>query len=383
MIQMRIGIDARLALGRRRGMGRVLLGLLTHLMSIDTKNTYFLYLDRPDAQGVLPKVPNLKTRIFPPRLYPLWEQICLPIACKKDNLDILHCPANSGPLLVPKQTKLVLTIHDVIFLKSPYEIPLSSSTYQNFGRIYRRLCAKLLRSSVDHVITVSQFSKYDIQGSLKIPEDKIAVIPNGIDDSFFQKPMEDCEVILKRLQINGKFIFHLGGIAPNKNTIGAIKAYDLLLQEGEYGDLYLVIGGISLEGNNQIKQFVKERGLGEKVKFVSYVTDEELKCLYSKAELFLFPSLYEGFGLPPLEAMACGTPVVASNKSSIPEAVGEAGILVDPNSIDEIKIAMANILHDGQLKAKLIDLGKQRAQKFRWERSAEKLLQIYEGLLRI
>jgi glycosyltransferase involved in cell wall biosynthesis len=378
---MRIGIDARLALGHRRGMGRVLLNLLTNLLLFDTKNTYFLYVDKFDAQGILPKAPNIKTRVLPPRFYPLWEQISLPIACIKDKLDILHCPANTAPLFIPRRTKLVLTIHDIIFLKPFSEVPLSDSMYQNIGRIYRRICVMTRISRVHHIVTVSQFSGYDIQRNLGIPADRVTVIHNGIDDYFFQDHRENCETFLKTLQVSGRFIFHLGGTSPNKNTIGAIKAFNLLLQEEGYHDLYFVIGGVSSKGNNQIKQFVREKGLEKKVKFINYVTDRELKCLYSNAELFLFPSLYEGFGLPPLEAMACGAPVVASNLTSLPEVVGEAGILVDPMNIDEIKTAMVNIMRNEQLKAKLIKAGKQRVQEFRWKKAAKKLLQVYENSL--
>lgn len=376
---MRIGIDARLALGKRRGMGRALLNLLTKLIAFDKKITYFLYVDKIDMQSILPKAPNLITRVLPPRFYPIWEQVSLPIACIKDNLDILHCPANTAPIFIPKRMKLILTIHDVIFMKSFNEISLSDSMYQNIGRIYRRICVKTLINRVNHIITVSQFSKNDIQKHFGIPEDKITVIPNGIDDYFFQNLEDNCETFLKRLQIGGKFIFHLGGTSPNKNTIAAIKAFNLLLQDEEYHDLCLIIGGVSPEGSNKIKKYVKEKGLEEKVKFINYVTDKELKCLYSNAELFLFPSLYEGFGLPPLEAMACGTPVVASNLTSLPEVVGDAGILVDPMNINEIKTAMIDIMHNEQLKAKLIKAGIQRADEFRWEKAANKLFQIYES----
>jgi len=374
---MRIGIDARLTLRKRRGMGRVLLNIITHLAKLDQENQYILYLEREDKKNILPEGENFSKRVILPPNYPIWEQFSLPIVCKEDKLDILHCPANTRPILLPKEIKLIVTLHDVIYLKPFSEIPLSSSIYQNLGRIYRILCAKLLWKKINHIVTISEFSKCDIQNTLRIPPNRITVVPLGIDDFFFQKNRENCEVILKKLGIDSKFIFHLGGIAPTKNTKGAIKAYSLLVKKEEYRDLSLIIGGIPIKNNNQILQFVQHLGLKNKVKFLDYVSDKKLKCLYTKAELFLFPSLYEGFGLPPLEAMACGTPVVASNSSSIPEVVEDTVILVNPENINEIKDGMDKILEDNELRNRLIEKGKNQAKKFEWNKAVKRLLQVY------
>lgn len=374
---MKIGIDARLALRKRRGIGRVLLNLINHLSMIDRKNQYILYLEKEDTDCILPTADNITKRVLPPQIYPLWEQISLPIACKIDKVDVLHCPANTGPVVVPRSVKLIVTLHDVMFLKPYSEIPLSSNTYQNLGRVYRRLCTKLLRKRADYFITDSEWSRQDIQQLLGIPRNRIAVIPCGVDDYFLQGTERDCKAILNQLGIDFKFIFHLGGISPNKNTIGAIKAYSMLIKVPQYRDLHLVVGGISPRTNNQITWLVKQNRWEKLIKFLGYITDEELKCLYKGAELFLFPSLYEGFGLPALEAMACGTPVVASNRSSIPEVVGEAGLLVDPTDLKAISNAMKIILQDEDLRVKLKNEGRARAMEFNWETAAKEVIQVY------
>jgi len=377
---MKIGIDARLALRKRRGMGRVLLNLISHLAMTDKTNKYVLYLEKKDEDNVLPANDNFTKRILPHRNYPLWEQFYLPKACSEDRLSVLHCPANTAPVKPPKSVKLVMTIHDVFFLKSDRLLHRSRSMYQNLGGLYRRFCLKSLRTKIDHIITVSEFSRREIQSLLGIDSEIITVISNGIDDNFFQNDKKKDEALLRNLNVHSKFIFHLGGTAPNKNTLFAIKSYQLLIREKKYNHLDLVIGGICPESNNHITRFVRRQALQDRVKFLDHVTDKELKSVYSNCELFLFPSLYEGFGLPPLEAMACGTPVVASNLTSMPEVVGEAAILVDPENPDNIKAALARILQDEQLKMKLIQTGKQHAQNFKWEKSTNRVLQVYESL---
>lgn len=380
---MRIGIDTRLALRKRRGMGRVLLNIVTYLAMLDKDNQYILYLEKEDKEHILPSSKNFVKKLLPLRNYPLWEQFFLPFAALRDDLDILFCPANTAPACVPRRVKLLVTIHDVIFLKSRFEVPSSHSLYQEVGKLYRKICVESIKHRVNHVLTDSQFSKRDIQSELGILEDMITVIPNGVDDFFFEESGKDCKSVLANLGINFKFIFHLGGTTLNKNTIGAIQAYDLLVHKKEYEDVYLVIVGICPTRESEIIRFVKAHELTERIRFLNNISDEELRCLYSNAELFLFPSFYEGFGLPPLEAMACGTPVVVSNSTSLPEVVGEAGITVSPNKPYEIGEAMARVLGDEELRMKLIRAGRQRAESYRWENSVKLLLRVFEDLQRL
>lgn len=379
---MRIGIDVRLALGRRRGMGRALLNLLTHLSQIDKANTYFLYLDRADTQAVLPKASNFETRVFPPRLYPVWEQISLPLLSIKDKLQILHCPANTAPFLLPRGVKLIVTLHDVIFLKPLSEVPLSSSMYQNLGRLYRRLCAAAIRKNADLVITVSKWSRQEIQERLGIKADRIRVIYNGVDDVFFNISTDMTASVLRQLGIDSPYILHLGAIAPHKNTAKAVEAFHLLTQHTYYAHIKLVIIGLSPDAARNLIPSLRENSqLLEKVIFLGYVDDHELACLYKGAELLLFPSLWEGFGLPALEAMACGTPVVASNRASIPEVTGGAALLVDPTKPEEISHGMQRILEDTALRSEIVRAGIRRAMEFRWEIVAKQVLSAYREVL--
>jgi len=379
---MRIGIDARLALGRRRGMGRVLFNLLRHLSQIDKKNMYFLYLDRVDTQGALPVAPNFQARVLPPRLYPVWEQINLPLICRGDKLNLLHCPANTAPFWVPETVKLIVTLHDLIFLKPLSEVPLSSSMYQNLGRLYRRLCAAAIRKKANLVITVSEWSRQEIRERLGIKADRMRVIYNAVDDHFFNISTDIAAPVLRRLGIDSPYILHLGAIAPHKNTAKAIEAFHLLTQHTYYAHIKLVIIGLSPDAARNLIPSLRENSqLLENVIFLGYVDDHGLACLYKGAELLLFPSLWEGFGLPALEAMACGTPVVASNRASIPEVTGGAALLVDPTKPEEISHGMQRILEDTVLRSEMVRAGIRQAMKFRWEIVAKQVLSAYRKVL--
>lgn len=378
---MRIGIDARLALGKRRGMGRVLLSLLVRLADIDPDNQYFLYLDRPDTHRVLPAAQNFTARVCTARFYPWWEQVCLPFASLKDDLHLLHCPANTAPFLRRSVPRLVVTLHDLIFLKPLSDVPLSPSTYQNLGRLYRALCSAAVKRA-DLFITVSEWSRQEIMDRLGIPSDRIRVIPNGVDERFFEIRDNEAAKVLQEIGVRRPYILHLGAVAPHKNTPRAVEAFGHLLEFLPTIELQMVVVGLVPDAARRLLSGLDRLGHAlPRIRFLGYVGDHELACLYKGAELLLFPSLYEGFGLPALEAMACGTPVVAARRASIPEVTGDAVLLVDPTEVEEITNAMYRLLVDDSLRSTLASAGRQRALQFRWESAARQLLQAYLDVL--
>lgn len=385
---MRIGIDCRLALEKRRGISRYLLNLLNGIKKInDNKHEYFLYIHRPDLQNILPSDQCFIKKVIPYKPYPIWEQILLPKQCLMDNIDLLFCPANTAPLFIPKSCKLVLTLHDVIFIKYKQGKIRFSNLYQYFGNLYRRICINLIKDNIDSIITPSEFSKQDIAKTLKIPENKINVIPNSIDEIFL-KPVDKhhCQRMLNEIGIRYKYILNVGGLSPNKGTLQAIKAFAELIKDEEFEDLNLVIVGIDNKTTNNIINFVIKKNLDSKVHFLYNLSDDLLKCLYYMSELLLFTSFYEGFGYPPLEAMACNTPVVASNLTSIPEVVGDAGILVNPTDLDAIVQAIKLIMNRSDLREKLVKRGMERVMnyvnEFSTVKNAARHIAIFESLIK-
>lgn len=371
----RIGIDARFVVSELRGMGRVTRGFLDHLAQIDQENEYVMYVASPDIDGMLPSRPNFKTRVLSPSFYPAYEQVCLPLAAHQDDLDVLHCPANTGPIILPNDTKLVLTLHDVIFHKPYSEIPRSSNPYQAIGRLYRRVCTRLLRTRVDYCITVSETSKADITKYLGLAA-PVEVIYPGIDEAFFEETIVSFETIQEEYGLDKPYIFHLGGTAPSKNSLATVRAFESYLDRTDDRELTLAIRGVPPSGN-EIVDYVKSAGLDERVNLLPFLSDQELRCVYAGAKLFVLSSLYEGFGLTPVEAMASGTAVLASNRGSVPEVVDDAGVLVNPIDKTELSKKLESLIADDLRREELVARGRERARQFHWESAAKRLLTVY------
>lgn len=369
---MRIGIDIReLEKGKKTGIGRILTGFLDYISLNDTANEYLLFGNQftepftPHLYISAGRVPqkNVKVRIIRERVTFIWDQIKLPLSLKKAKVQIFFSPYFKAPIFAP--CNFVTMIHDLIPLKS------SGNTLAKFYYvIWGRLCAKFATK----IITVSLFSKEELLKILHINNRKVNVVYNSIDEIFFcPVSREVINKMKKNYGIKNEFILWIGVMKLSKNLPHLIEAYVML--PAEVKDKYnLVIGGKKNKYFKELEALVKELGLENKVLFPGFIADKDLPALYREASLFVFPSLYEGFGIPPLEAMACGTPVVASNTTSLPEVLGDAAILVNPLDTQKLAQGIANVLTDGNLREKLIQGGIKRSQNFSTERCAKELL---------
>jgi glycosyltransferase involved in cell wall biosynthesis len=377
---MRIGIDAHFASYELRGMGKYVLHLVLGLVQSDEYNEYVIYGD-PGVFAPLRGRANVKFRNPKGLPYPVWEQLVLPIWVRQDRLDILHCAANTAPLALPRHLRLVITIHDVMYLLPASVLSASNVFRQRLGNFYRRVVVPRVARRADLIITVSEFSKREIVDCLRILPGRIRVIYEAIDsrfaslaDAIASPPKEFGGEIL-----DAPFILALGAGDPRKNTLGVIRAFasrwrDLPNQEK------LVIVGLRDWRSSTAYSLVHELGLEKRVLFGGYVSEGLLAWLYTSSRCFLYPTLYEGFGFPPLEAMACGVPVITSDCTSVSEIAGDAAILVDPSSEEAIGNALVQVLRDESLRMQLIERGRARVQKFTWHETARKTMRVYEEL---
>jgi glycosyltransferase involved in cell wall biosynthesis len=377
-----IGIDTRFALKKRRGIGNYTLNLVQFLAKIDQENQYFLYTDQPDSENILPKTANFEVRILVPTNYLLWEQLVLPRQASKDGVNLLHCTANTSPVFLNKSTKLIVTIHDVMYLKDSALLPNSNVTYQKLGKIYRSaIVSKTIRNATK-VITVSNFSKSDILHHFPSLQTSSIITTYEAPDAAFNilDSQYTSKIIKNSFNLAGKYLLTLGGTDPRKNTKLVIRAFSKLKQTKNISEK-LVIVGIPNWKQSEFYDLVCLLQCENDVIFTDYVTQDELVCLYNCATLFIYPSLYEGFGIPPLESMVCGTPVITSNTTSIPEIVGDAALQIDPNSQEELEAAVYKLLVDHSLRDNLIQRGLARAKQFSWRRMAEETLDIYKSII--
>jgi len=378
---IKIGIDARFAVHKRRGIGNYSLKLISNLSEIDSENQYLLYTDTDDIENVLPAKSNFCIKKLTSANYLLWEQLLLPLQAKRDCLDILHCLGNTAPIRISHKIKLVSSIMDVMYLKNFSELPQSYSLYQKLGRIYRKSIVPLTVNSLAKVITISKFSKLDIMYHLKsLHDEDIAITYLAANESFVPCKNEmTFESLKKKYGITGDFIFTLGATDPRKNTERIIRIF-LELKSCYSMPEQLVISGLQNWKNTQFYGMVQDSKYKNDIVFLDFVTEDDLVCLYNYAKVFLYPSLYEGFGLPPLEAMSCGVPVITSNITSIPEIVEDAAIQLNPYDDQELKDALLLMLYDESVRRNYVERGFTQVKKFSWKRMAEKTLEVYKSL---
>lgn len=357
LLHMKIGIDIQTTLGQKTGFGFYVDNLVKHLKKYNHTNIYKLY--KPTS----PKDFNAPQRFW-------WDQFVFPNMVKTDQVDILHQPCFSAPVFY--KGKIVVTIHDLIAIKFGQDIPFYSRQF--FGKwmpfSYRY---------ADRIIAISEHTKKDIIKILKIPKEKIRVIYEAADEACKYIPDKlKIEKTKTKYDIYGDYLIHIGTINPRKNLEFLIKVFSKVVKT--YPKIKLVITGKKGWYYEGLFKLVKKLGLQNKVVFTGYIEDEEKPILYTGAKIFLFPSLYEGFGLPILESMACRTPVISSNTSSLPELVGDAGILLDPK--DKIKWVktIKKILSNQLFSQKLIEASIYQLKKFSWDRCAKETIKVYQNL---
>ena len=368
---MRIGIEAqRIFRTNKHGMDYVVLQEILHLQQMDRENEYFVFV-KPGPDHCVEPTDNFRIIELNMPSYPLWEQVALPRAARRARLDLLHCTSNTAPIFCC--TPLVLTLHDIIFLEPRNKA--NRSLYQNLGWLYRRLVVPRILDKCRRIITVSNFEKQNIMQRLGISEERMAMIYNGYNKWFIE--VEDINEVSKQYIPKPGYLFFLGNTDPKKNTERTLVAYARYLEQSAVKRPLLMadLDETYLDGiitRNHIEH------IRPHLHMPGYIPNSDLSYIYNNAFAFLYTSLRESFGIPLLEAMACGTPVVTSNTSSMPEIAGPDAMLVDPTDADAIAAMLLRLESDSEFYQQQRAIGLERATHFSWQHTAEQLLELYQ-----
>jgi len=381
---LRVVIDARRI--RDFGVGTYIRNLVRSISEIDASNHYTLIVPGADIAELSGLPANFETALYEPVNGRLLNQLNYPLFLKRLAADLFHVPLNSVPMWMPKP--YVVTIHDMGSL-----LFASGSGFENNLRLYR-LRRGLLRA--DRVIAVSTATRRDVESVLGIPSNRVRMIYNAPDPMFYAPASlpvacvgepgvlhpPEISRVLERYRIHDPFLLYVGRTNPQKNIPRLVEAFAMLRGEladhALYKNLRLIIIGDEISRHPSLRQAVIQSRVEQTVRFLGFVPIETLRVFYQAASAFVFPSLYEGFGLPPLEAMACGTPVVCSSVSSLPEVVGDAAAIVNPENVFDIARGVREVLLDQSLRCRLIERGFGQLQHFSWRRTAEQVLETYE-----
>jgi len=373
---MRIGVEAqRILRYKKHGMDFVVLELLKQLQKIDTINEYFIFCAPGPDKEVIKETPNFKL-IFFSAPYPIWEQYLLPKQVKRLNLDLLHSTSNTAPIRV--SSKMVVTVHDIIFLETSFW-KKGYTAYQRFGNLYRKWNVPRILKKADRIITVSNFEKKNLLNA-GFDASKIEVVYNGVGAHF--KVIENKQILEQaknKYNLPDKYILFLGNTDPKKNTPNTLLAFAQYCKK--YGTNYkLVVADLTESYARQVLNDANLQEFKEAIYFAGYVNNHDLPCIINAASLFLYPSKRESFGIPLLEAMKCGVPVITGQTSSLPEIAGDAALKVDVSKTEAIAEAIHQVLTSEALRNTLIKNGLERSGDFSWANSANKVLDIYKAM---
>ena len=373
MSPLHIVIDARRL--RDFGIGTYIRSLVHALSAIDSVNRYTLVSGPGDVRTLSGLPGNFQTSIYARPDESSLDHALFPMYLRGLSPDLVHIPLNRVPMFMIRP--YVVTIHDMASLF--FEGDLSRFQMQLRRYRFRR---GLVRAS--RVLAVSEATRRDVENVMGVPPNRIRQVYNAPDPGFLGQPEtpEELRRIMERYQVNYPFLLYAGNIRRHKNVPRLVEAFavvhEQLASHPVYSDLRLVIIGDTLSQFPAVRQTVIRSRVEQMVRFLGFVPFDTLRCFYHAAAAFVFPSRYEGFGLPPLEAMACGTPVVTSNVSSLPEVVGDAAILVNPENVFDIARGIRDALLDEPLRAELIRRGREQASRFSWERTARQVLEVYQ-----
>ncbi len=376
---MKIGIEGqRLYRKRKHGMDMVALELIKELQKLDKENEYVVFIKPDEDNRIFEPTSNFKFVELGGGPYPTWEQFALPKAAKAEGCDMLHCTSNTAPL--NPGIPLIITLHDIIYMESISLFKKGGTAYQKFGNMYRRFVVPRVMKKSDKIITVSEFEKNRIREFFGFPpdDDRLVAIYNGVSEHF--RKIED-EKELQRVKelykLPDRFLFFLGNTDPKKNTKGTLKAFsDYLKKTGD--DMYLVMLDFEQSELEKLLTEIGDKELINRIILTGYVVNTDLPAIYNLCKVFLYPSLRESFGIPMLEAMRCGAPVITSNTSSMPEVSGGAAHIIDPFKPEEITEGIIKILSDDAYRNKLIEKGFRQSAKFSWKNMAKKVLELYK-----
>jgi glycosyltransferase involved in cell wall biosynthesis len=373
----RVGIQAYLwgeaGTYRQSGVSSYIRHLVRGLAGVPGFGEALVYLPSTDPLPDLPPVPHLQSRVpLVPLRRPaqriLWEHTLFPFVLWKDRVDLLHATMNVAPWWSP--CPVVVSIMDLAYMRYPHVHPRGRRLYLT---AFTRLTVRRARA----IITISRFTRDEIVRLLHVPAERIHVTPLGVDSNMRPLPANQVESFRQQRGLPERYLLYLGNIEPRKNLPRLVQAYAQVRDLG----VPLVLAGPRGWSYSALFQTVETLGLSEQVLFPGFVAQEELPLWYNGATALLYLSLYEGFGLPPLEAMACGTPVLVSNAASLPEVVGDAGLQVSPDDVDGMAAALQRLVQDAGLRQDLHQRGLERARGFSWERTAQETAALYQRLL--
>jgi glycosyltransferase involved in cell wall biosynthesis len=378
---MKIGINTYFFKFPASGSGQYLLHLLQALAEVDQENKYILLGPQPipEKTGTLIKFPHVVTPVSRLARHNasienlMWEQFTSPSAARKAGVDLLHVPYFAPPFF--PRTPSVVTIHDIIPLRMPQ--------YRTDPKMkaYLQLITRAARKAT-LIITISQHAKQDMLDALKLPAERIRVIYEAAGDEYH--PISDPAALSKvraHYGLHGRYILYLGGLDQRKNVPQLVRAFAQLYQQLGDPDLQLLIGGNPDKQNGSLfpdpRPVAADLGITGQIIY-RFIEEEDKPAIYSGASVFVFPSLYEGFGLTPLEAMRCGTPVICSNRTSLPEVVGDAALSFDPDNLREMVQDMHSVLTNNELQADLRTRSLKRAAQFNWHKTAIETIDVYQ-----
>lgn len=375
---MRIVIDARHL--RDFGIGTYIRNLVRALAAAGSPDQFLLIARPDDASELAGLPPHFSVVPYGLTDRELINDLSFPLLLRRLKADLVHMPLNTVPVLMPRP--YVVTVHDLSSLLFPERRDLRGTLHEIR---YRRGLER-----AEQVIAVSAATRRDVGQVLGIPEQRIKMIHNALDPVFLAgaEGVTDSQVqsTLERYSIHYPFILYAGTIRPQKNIPRLVEAFAVLRGELEgdprFANLRLVVIGDEISRHPEVRRAMNQSRVAAAVRFLGFVPIDVLRAFYRAAELFAFPSLYEGFGLPPLEAMACGTPVVTSNVSSLPEVVGDAAVMVNPENVFEIARGMREVLTNEELRARLIRKGREQSARFSWEENAREVLSVYAAAAR-
>jgi glycosyltransferase involved in cell wall biosynthesis len=375
---MRVVIDGRMILPQMSGIGRYLISLSRALRDLGDDASFELWLQEDlsiDHPARKLASENFQVRVLPVKHMSLSGQWQIPFEAARSHADLLHFPHFDLPWATPG--RVVATIHDLKYIAHPEFFP----QFEDAKRLAMQIMMSFTCRRAQRVICVSKFTAQDLHERLGAPLHNLRVIPHGVDERFFNPaPPDSIQELRTRYQLNQPFLLFVGERRPHKNLIGLLKAYAIFRRKTSQ-PYQLVIAGKSYEDYKEPEKIAKQFGLSDSIIFLDYIPDFDLPILYQAAEAFVLLSHYEGFGLPILEAMASGAPVVAANCTALPEVVGEAGLLVDPDNPDQAAEALCQIIAGGAQRQQMIALGSERARQFAWKRCAQKTMEIYREAL--
>ena len=361
-------------------MDMVALELIKNLQKIDKKNQYIIFVKPDEDNTCIPRADNFKIVELSSKFgYPGWEQWKLPRAAYKEGCDVLHCTSNTGPIF--SKVPLVTTLHDIIYLESISIFKKAGTWYQKLGNMYRRYFVPPVIKKSKKVITVSNYEKNRINKYFGFQDDRLTAVYNGVGEHFEKVTNTAVLTAIKEeFNLPDKYFFFLGNTDPKKNTIGVLRAFADFNTKYP-GKYHLVMLDYD---EHELRRMLGEIGVPELrvlIHLTGYVPNEKLPAIISQCEVFLYPSLRESFGIPILEGMACGVPVITSNTSSMPEIAGEnTALIIDPFKPKEISQAMQTLVEDKMLAQLLTMNGIARAKDFSWKLMAENVLTLYEDV---